>query len=70
MKGCTVTSGGRVGWTIFMQFVVIEVVALGLMRRMLIVVGVAILWYCSGQAPGYLDDPGFLEFERVCGSSI
>ena len=43
VKGCTVTSGGRVGWTIFMQFVVIEVVLLGLMRRMLIVVGVAIL---------------------------
>lgn len=43
VKGWTVTSGGRVGWTMFMQFVVIEWVALGLMRRMLIGVWVAIV---------------------------
>lgn len=43
VKEWTVTSGGRVGWTMFMQFVVIEWVALGLMRRMLIGVWVAIV---------------------------
>jgi hypothetical protein len=37
VKGWTLTSGGRVGSTIVMQFVVIEEVALGFMRRMLIV---------------------------------
>ena len=35
--------GGGVVWTMFMQFVVIEWVALGLMRRMLIGVWVAIV---------------------------
>lgn len=42
VKGWILTSGGRVGSTMVMQFVVIEEVALGFMRRMLIV-GVAIL---------------------------
>lgn len=39
VKGWSWTSGGRVGWTTFMQLVVIEGVALGFMRRMLIFVG-------------------------------
>jgi hypothetical protein len=35
VKGWTLTSGGRVGSTVSTQFLVIEEVALGLMRRML-----------------------------------
>lgn len=36
VKGWTLTSAGRVGSTMVMQLVVIDEVALGLMRRMLI----------------------------------
>lgn len=36
VKGWTATSGGRVGWRIVRQFVVIDSVALGFIRRMLI----------------------------------
>lgn len=36
VKGWTATSGGRVGSSILMQFVVIDWVALGFIKRMLI----------------------------------
>lgn len=38
VKGWRITSGGRVGVTMLMQFVVMDSVALGLIRRMLICV--------------------------------
>lgn len=50
VKGWTVTSGGRVGWTVVRQLLVIEGVALGLMSRMLIIVrmfwwGFSVVWW-------------------------
>ena len=47
VKGWTATSGGSVGSSILMQFVVIDSVALGFMRRMLIFEEVILVMLCS-----------------------
>jgi hypothetical protein len=56
VKGWTATSGGSVDWRIVMQFVVIDSVALGFIRRMLILdiltvvvseTGVLVRFFCD-----------------------